>query len=88
MVEHVRADVDEALADQVAEAIRAVWPGWGRVAAPTRERLSVGLALHRHVSTWYRGLAPDAGLTEVTACAIKTGAELPAAQHRLIRLVL
>ena len=85
---HLRAAAATDLADEVSGVIDLMWSAWGTVTAPNTGRLSAGLALHRYVTARSRSLPPRTGVTELARCAIKTGRELPAAQHRLIHLMV
>ncbi len=80
---------DETLCELVAAMQDRLWPAWGHAAAPDDARVHAGLAVHRHLSTWDRQQQPpDNGLTELVRCAVTTGAQVPAAQHRLMHRVL
>ena len=85
---HLGAGATAELAEAVSKVVDLIWPAWGEVTVPDAARRSAGLALHRHVAAWSQTIPPSAGITQLTACAIKAGRALPAAQHRLIHLML
>jgi hypothetical protein len=78
---------DDALAGLVAVVIKELWPDWGTVAGPRAQPMQAGLALDRHLRTWHRSRPDRTGLNELVQCAVKTGSERAAAQHRLIHLI-